>query len=692
MPPTHARPARRPRTPFTRAQLDRIPAPLCRLDARGRVRHANPAWRELFPDGAAVAEALRDLPAGEGRFERCVVESEGVCRRVVFTVRTLPDGSRLVGVATHAAGTPCAPEARRLRDHLRLVARTARLGFWDYDFAADRYEWSEEIWTMAGRPPGSLDLRDPEARICVYHPEDRAERRRIWREMLARGRPFEHRARMLRPDGTVVHTLTRGVPQCDARGRVVRCFGVVQDIGPQVETERKLEAARAEAERRARLLREATEVLFGGFALFDPDDRLVLCNADFARLYDRTPAEMVGLTFEETQRLPGFRARIGLDGDAFEVWLQGRLDLHRRADGRIREIHAGDYWTLVQERRLADGSIVLCRTDISDLKRKQKALTELARELARAKSEAETARDLLRGATAALSDGFALFDPEGCLVLCNEAFAARFDTAPGELVGRPFATLARHCLAARAAADGGTVDAEELEAAVDLCLEDHRRGDGTPREMRVGDRWYVVRHHAMADGHRVVLTSDVTHLKRAQEELRRLATVDELTGLHNRRHFFEVGERLLERLRCDGRPAALLLFDLDHFKAINDTHGHAAGDRVLRAVAARCRRVLRPGDLLARLGGEEFAVLLPDTPRLPALRVAERLRRAVAGLRVQVAPGTTVGPTLSAGIATAEEVAGGLDRLLAAADRALYRAKAEGRNRVAVAEPLPAAG
>ena len=106
---------------------------------------------------------------------------------------------------------------------------------------------------------------------------------------------------------------------------------------------------------------------------------------------------------------------------------------------------------------------------------------------------------------------------------------------------------------------------------------------------------------------------------------------------------------------------------------------------MLAAVAQRCREVLRPGDLLARLGGEEFAVLLPETPRLPALRVAERLRRAVARLRVEVAPGQTIAPTISVGFATAEEVPGGLERLLAAADRALYRAKAEGRDRVAVA-------
>ncbi len=204
--------------------------------------------------------------------------------------------------------------------------------------------------------------------------------------------------------------------------------------------------------------------------------------------------------------------------------------------------------------------------------------------------------------------------------------------------------------------------------------------------MEAGDRWYVVRVHRMSNGYRVLLRSEVTHLKRVEEELRRLATIDDLTELYNRRAFFERGRRLLERCRQSGQPAALVLFDLDHFKAINDTYGHEAGDRVLTAVAERCRRVLRPGDLLARLGGEEFAVLLPDTGRIAAVRIAERLRRVIAETGIPVRD-RELRVTASLGVAVPENAPGGLDPLLAAADRALYRAKGKGRDRVVVAEP-----
>lgn len=674
------------------AWLARAPLPLALLAPDGRLLAASPAWRELLgEDGAVGADLLRPVPA-EGEVERvlCRPRADGACRRLHLRLRGLPDGRVLAGVARVETDGSCDPQRLQAEERLRLAAHLAGVGYWDYDFGSDSYLWSEEIWRLAGREPGSLDLRDPEARLSIFHPEDREERRALWRRVLERGEPFVHRARILRPDGTVVHTLTRGLPHTDATGRVVGCFGVVQDVSAIVAAEEAAARAREEAERHLALLRAATEVLFGGFAVFDPDDRLVLCNADFAALYGHPPEALVGRTFEELQRLPALRGRIGPDGEAFEVWLSGRLELHRRADGVPREIHAGDTWLLVQERRLPDGSIVLCRTDISALKRKEAELRDLAARLARTRHEVERAHALLRGATAVLDDGFALFDPEGRLVLCNPAFAAGFDARPGELAGIPFADLLERCLCSHGLDPRAAAEADVLRRAL---LADHVRGDGRPRELELGGRWYVVRQYAMADGHRVLLRSDVTHLKRIEEELRRLATVDELTGLFNRRHFFAAGRRVLERARRDGRPAALLLFDLDHFKRINDHFGHEAGDRVLRAVASRCRRLLRPGDLLARLGGEEFAALLPDTDAVAASRVAERLRRGIARLEVEVGE-DVVRPTASIGLALAGGVDGGLEALLAAADRALYRAKAKGRDRVeeATAADLPTAG
>ncbi len=170
--------------------------------------------------------------------------------------------------------------------------------------------------------------------------------------------------------------------------------------------------------------------------------------------------------------------------------------------------------------------------------------------------------------------------------------------------------------------------------------------------------------------------------ERTELEQRKAALTDSLTGVANRRAFFDHGGPLLEWAVADRQPAALLLFDLDRFKEVNDTAGHQAGDRVLQAFCDLVAGSIRPGDLFGRLGGEEFACLLANASMAHALHTAERLRREFAALRL---PDLEVNPTVSVGVAMANEASRTLPALLATADRALYRAKAEGRNRVAPA-------
>ncbi len=168
-------------------------------------------------------------------------------------------------------------------------------------------------------------------------------------------------------------------------------------------------------------------------------------------------------------------------------------------------------------------------------------------------------------------------------------------------------------------------------------------------------------------------------------ELERLATSDSLTGVHNRRHFFVMAEQELNRARRRLRPTALLMLDLDHFKAVNDRFGHAVGDAALRAVADTCAATLRAGDVVGRLGGEEFAVVLHEVELERARSVAERLRAAVEALRVASESGD-VALAVSIGVAAWRGPEESLEALLRRADAALYRAKAAGRNRVVVAE------
>jgi diguanylate cyclase (GGDEF)-like protein len=161
----------------------------------------------------------------------------------------------------------------------------------------------------------------------------------------------------------------------------------------------------------------------------------------------------------------------------------------------------------------------------------------------------------------------------------------------------------------------------------------------------------------------------------------RVSLIDPLTSVANRRGFFPAAERMMARTRFTGRPVALLLFDLDRFKSINDRFGHSAGDAVLSAFCLLATSLLRPTDLFGRIGGEEFASLLPDTTRQDALLLAERLRAAFEATSHKIAD-QTLTATVCVGVAVSDDASSDLAALLEAADRALYRAKTMGRNRV----------
>lgn len=162
-----------------------------------------------------------------------------------------------------------------------------------------------------------------------------------------------------------------------------------------------------------------------------------------------------------------------------------------------------------------------------------------------------------------------------------------------------------------------------------------------------------------------------------------LSLKDPLTGLGNRRHFIAVLDRTIENVARSGDPALLLMLDIDHFKKINDTHGHPAGDRVLQSIAHAISRCVRPMDTVARFGGEEFAVVLPNCHTAYGSTVAERIRETVEALVITVAPNLHLKVTISIGGAFAPEWVRSTAALWTErADVQLYRAKAEGRNRV----------
>jgi len=173
-------------------------------------------------------------------------------------------------------------------------------------------------------------------------------------------------------------------------------------------------------------------------------------------------------------------------------------------------------------------------------------------------------------------------------------------------------------------------------------------------------------------------------LERSRQEIHALAITDELTQIFNRRHFFQLAQRELERSRRNGHPLAIVLFDIDDFKQVNDSHGHMAGDLVLKETCQACKVTVRPYDIFARFGGEEFIFLLPDTDDTRAVAVADRLRQVIAE-RVVFFDTGNVQMTISIGIAIFNPKKDTLDDVISRADSALYIAKKLGKNRLEVA-------
>lgn len=178
------------------------------------------------------------------------------------------------------------------------------------------------------------------------------------------------------------------------------------------------------------------------------------------------------------------------------------------------------------------------------------------------------------------------------------------------------------------------------------------------------------------------LEEQLRHIHALHAQLHEQSIRDELTGVHNRRHFVQVAEQELQRAQREGHPLSLVMMDIDHFKKINDQHGHPTGDAALKAVGTMLAGTTRSGHLASRLGGEEFAVLLPGADHAQALACAEQWRSTLADMTI-LADGTALRLTASFGVASFPQQADSLVGLMKVADTRLYRAKALGRDRVA---------
>lgn len=287
-----------------------------------------------------------------------------------------------------------------------------------------------------------------------------------------------------------------------------------------------------------------------------------------------------------------------------------------------------------------------------------------------------------------VGDAILVMDTDDRVVDVNSAarkLAARmFDDLPGNLLGMQAWTLLPR-REKRRVVTNGEYHVTTPDGSLDLDL---RVNEVTDRHGNLLGRVVVMRDITELNNQRRRLAAanqQLTHQLQVIEALRcdlaELAVRDELTGLHNRRHLMRQLEDSLDDARSSAQPLSLILLDIDHFKAVNDRYGHAVGDALLVATSTALREGLRAGDTIARIGGEEFVILLPNTSLNEALHTAEALRSRCATARVESQHGS-VSATVSAGVATFPECGWTGSELLANADEALYAAKRAGRDQV----------
>jgi diguanylate cyclase (GGDEF)-like protein/PAS domain S-box-containing protein len=545
-------------------------------------------------------------------------------------------------------------ESRKNVQRFTTLTREAPVGIFETD-PSGRATFVNQRWVeIAG-----ISAEEALAGRTAVHPDDRDWVQSGWREAAARGENWSAEFRFLRPDGDLRWVALQGTALRDEDGNVASYMGSLLDI-----TDRRL------AEERTALvvsrIAEAVSVIGpdGGHLHVNDAARAIL--DDLSARYEAgaladldwnaVDADGAPLRNEE---LPAEVTR--LTGEAVDMRVVG-------FPGRAEEMR----WLRISTRTLSNvGPPYTVVASFSDIT----AQREDAARLAEAQRRFELAFDHA-------PIGVALVSLGGRLLRVNRALCEMFGYTQDELLASTFQELTD--------TDNLTSDLEQLRRMMDGEIASyemekryaHRDGSQVWALLSVS----LVRDEGGEPLHFIAQILDITERRRLERELRHLAEHDTLTGLRNRRSFGAALTGELNRERRYGGESALLMIDLDGFKEVNDTLGHAAGDLLLRAVAEQIVERVRDTDLPARLGGDEFAVLLPNTARDGAEVLAIDLVQTLRELRVEVGGGGRAGITASVGIAVSSELPDDRDEetMLAAADLAMYEAKRGGRDRYVV--------
>ncbi|MGM9516143.1 PAS domain S-box protein [Roseateles sp. DB2] len=653
------------------------------IDGQGIIRRANAAAERLFgaaplqllgrPHAALVPESLRArehnnrqaLDAGEAlshESERLRLDGQRLLVSVTLVAETRLAGEES-GVTEFIRDITAREEAAQAlalsAERFRSLSDCVPVGVFQVDRGGQSGYTNEQWRQIYQIAPSQVSH---ETWLSRVHPEDR-ERVRLASQRSQGGKvPFDETYRVVWPGGEVRHVRSRAQELQSLRGDPLGFVGMVEDITERrafeaqlVQTRDQARAAAQEALENARLLRNIADAVPGLVAYWRRDLSCRFASRSFEDWYGRSREDMLQLSMPEVLGAEAFeRSKPYIEGV-----LAGQTQTFersiRRPDGRLG--HTLVHYVPDTDARGEVRGIFAVGSDVSTLKTAQREL------------------QLAASVFSATVDAVMVTDAQGLILSVNPAFTAITGFESADVLGRSADVLGR---------DDPVLESQAREA---VRAQGHWQGE-LWRRRKSGEaflQWLdlsLIPDEASSGAEERLLHvfSDGTERRRRDERLQHLAFHDALTGLANRSLLTERLSRLLGQTHRERRELALMYMDLDGFKAVNDSVGHAQGDALLRQVAARMSTLVRDTDTLARLGGDEFVLLLDQAAGPQELeQVAGRLIESVSQPLVLAGQSVVVG--VSVGIARFPQHGRTVESLMRAADLAMYAAKAAGRNR-----------